>query len=561
MLDEIFISNIGGLSASSLKISGQFVAITGESGAGKSSVVRSIELISGKRAQTSLIRHGEEQGSARATLILSERATLPDGIYAEDNLLFVSRTISRNGKGRATVQDQPVPVSTLANIMDDRIRIQSQFAQLDLLSPDKQLGIIDNCGGKELKELLADLKQTFLKALKLDKEIRDLKQNQSRVIEKYKDAERIIQDFKRIEPFPGCDKVWSEKLEHLQEKIISAKRLKESLLRLNGTESEEGILDNLQKLLDNICSYADKEQEKEWNRLLSTSMENINELVGLAESKNRANILEEMEFSFEETEKKTGLLRNIIRRARVSGIEELVEYCEKADQELSWLSDSYKNMEAKEKESISLRKHASEKAMKLRILRKSAAEELKTRVNWIMGELAMMGLVFDIEVKELGKLRANGADEVSFLLRTPEGTSGPVNKVSSGGELSRILLSIQVSLPDKELPETLVFDEVEAGLGGRAAVLAGYKLKQLSDKCQVILITHEASIAAIADQHFVISKEGMESTLEEITGEQRVKEIARMLSGDFNLLEAKDHARRLLNTPNTASVPETINLL
>ncbi len=560
MIDELTISNIGGLSSATLQISGKFVAITGESGAGKSSVVRAIELISGKRAQTSLIRHGEDHGCARAMLLLQKKPDLPDGIFPEENTLLVSRSIFRNGKGRTTIQDQPVHLASLSSLMDNQIRIQSQFAQLDLLSPNKQLEIIDSCGGKELVDILSDLKRTFLQALRLDGEIRELKQNQSRIIEQYKDVDSIIQDFRKIKPFPGCDKIWNQTLIELQKQISSANKLQGTLLRLTGTDMEEGIIDTFYALLSSLCNYSNKEEQSEWNALLSLSMEKSGELVALAEDKNRLLNLEEMEISYEETEKKTGILKKIMRRARVSDIEELIEFCQKADKEMIWLTESYQRIESKEQESIKLRKNASQMAMRLRTLRNKAARELKTRVNWVMCELAMMGLVFDVEVKELGKLRVNGADEVSFVLRTPEGASGPVNKISSGGELSRILLSIQVSLPDEQLPETVVFDEVEAGLGGRAAVLAGYKLKQLSEKCQVILITHEASIASIADQHFVIRKHDMESSLEEIKGEQRVKEIARMLSGDYNLYEAQEHARKLLKT-GIADIASTINLL
>ncbi|HCA41597.1 MAG TPA: hypothetical protein DEP01_09050 [Aminobacterium sp.] len=121
------------------------------------------------------------------------------------------------------------------------------------------------------------------------------------------------------------------------------------------------------------------------------------------------------------------------------------------------------------------------------------------------------------------------------------------------GELSRLLLALQLSLPQEQIPETLIFDEVEAGLGGKAAVLAGYKLRELSEKCRVILITHEATIAALADQHFVVMRNGNESSIKEIDGEERVAEIARMLSGNATLPEAQEHARKLLSEELTSS--------
>ena len=140
----------------------------------------------------------------------------------------------------------------------------------------------------------------------------------------------------------------------------------------------------------------------------------------------------------------------------------------------------------------------------------------------------------------------NGADSAEFTLR--DGTrSGRVEKIASGGELSRLLLALQLSLPEEWLPPTIVFDEVEAGLGGRAAVLSGLQLKKLSRKCQVILVTHEASIAALGDSHVLIQRTDGETFTKAIAGEERVREIARMLSGSPDMAEAQEHARILLD--------------
>ena len=157
----------------------------------------------------------------------------------------------------------------------------------------------------------------------------------------------------------------------------------------------------------------------------------------------------------------------------------------------------------------------------------------------------MSGITFDINFTGLQKLRRDGADDVEFLLT--DGTrSGAVGKIASGGELSRLLLALQLSLPDEWLPPTIIFDEVEAGLGGMAAVLSGLQLKKLSQKCQVILVTHEASIAALGDSHILIQRADGESAMKNITGEERVREIARMLSGSPDMSEAQEHARILL---------------
>ena len=187
-------------------------------------------------------------------------------------------------------------------------------------------------------------------------------------------------------------------------------------------------------------------------------------------------------------------------------------------------------------------------AMEIRRARQDAALTLTERVNAVLGELAMDGITFGITLEGLQKLRRDGADGVEFTLS--DGTrSGRVEKIASGGELSRLLLALQLSLPDEWLPPAIVFDEVEAGLGGRAAVLSGMQLKNLSRKCQVILVTHEASIAALGDEHILIQRTDGETSMRRIDGEERVREIARMLSGSPDMTEAQEHARILLSTP------------
>jgi DNA repair protein RecN (Recombination protein N) len=149
-------------------------------------------------------------------------------------------------------------------------------------------------------------------------------------------------------------------------------------------------------------------------------------------------------------------------------------------------------------------------------------------------------------INKLDKVRVSGAESAAFMLGQKSLQPAPVGKVASGGELSRILIAIQASIEKDRLPGVLVFDEVEAGLGGRTALLAGEKLRELSNGCRTILITHEATIAAMADQHFVVKRKGDETEVYEIEGEDRVREIARMLAGSESR-EAMDHARALLD--------------
>ena len=182
----------------------------------------------------------------------------------------------------------------------------------------------------------------------------------------------------------------------------------------------------------------------------------------------------------------------------------------------------------------------------MRALRKESAKELAAKVNGHLNGLGMEYAAFNIEIEPLDRVRSTGAENAIFTLALPDQKPLPVGKNASGGELSRILIALQLSVGDDKLPGTLVFDEVEAGLGGKTALLAGCKLRQLAKRCRTVLITHQATIAAMADQHFVVKREGENTEITEVTGEAREREIARMLSGDESSYEALEHAKALL---------------
>ena len=248
----------------------------------------------------------------------------------------------------------------------------------------------------------------------------------------------------------------------------------------------------------------------------------------------------------DEIEARLGALRRLKRLSNIHDEGELSAYCDEIYKSLEWLEKSYPELEELSKRSLNEKKLANALAMEIRSERHKAAEILTLRVNKLLSELAMSGINFSINFTGLQKLRRDGADDVEFLLT--DGTrTGRVDKIASGGELSRLLLALQLSLPEEWLPSSIVFDEVEAGLGGKAAVLSGLQLKELSKKCQVILVTHEASIAALGDTHILIQKTNDGAIMHNIEGSERVSEIARMLSGSPEMNEALEHAKTLLN--------------
>ena len=241
-----------------------------------------------------------------------------------------------------------------------------------------------------------------------------------------------------------------------------------------------------------------------------------------------------------------GSLRKLKRMLVVPDCKGILNYAKKAMEDLEWLRKSNKTLEELAAQVEKHKRDITIKALALRALRKESGNLLSIAVNKNLKEMAMEYANFGVTVDGHDKVRATGADKVSFTLALKNQEPLPVAKNASGGELSRILISLQLALGDNNLPDTLVFDEVEAGLGGKTALLAGYKLKELSKKCRTILITHEATIAAMADQHFLVKRVGEDTRIEEIRELKREREIARMLAGDENSEEALKHAAALL---------------
>jgi DNA repair protein RecN (Recombination protein N) len=535
---------VGGIGRCELSFDKGLTVVTGESGAGKSSVVRAMELVAGKRGQSSVIRAGEEEASVDA-VFNTDKQQSSDGVF------LVKRVLSRGGRvrGRAVLQGEPVPVALYSSSMGRLMHIQSQFAQMDLLDAGRQLAMIDSCGGDALRGSLRELREVFERARLKEREIKSVSERRAEIEQRYANASEVVPMARKIGLAEGLEASLEGEIAALARRIADGAKMAQGLDRLTGGLSERGLLDELTNVCNVLAGCLPEVESSECAPLLRDGLQSLKDFAEIVRKQAGATP-ESMSLESERLERRLGSLRKLRRLSGAKSEEELLAYCGDAERELEWLERSYDLLEKASREARELRRQASQLAMTIRDARRQAAAALEIRVNKLLADLAMDGAGFSISFVELPKLRRDGADGVEFTLFTNKGSpterSGRVEKIASGGELSRLLLALQLSLPDEWLPPTLVFDEVEAGLGGKAAVLSGLKLKELSRKCQVILVTHEASIAALGDRHYVIRKEDGESNAERVDGEERVRETARMLSGDPGLAEAQEHARRLL---------------
>ena len=372
-------------------------------------------------------------------------------------------------------------------------------------------------------------------------------ERRSEIERRYVNANEVLTLVRKVQPEPGLENSLEARISTLGRRLSQQTRARQNLDRLTGGLSEQGLLDELRTLMESLLELLPETKRLESCQALTEGAQAFSDIVDSVQKALETHLDEARER--EVLESRLGALRRLKRLSGTQTEDELLTYCKDAAESLEWLETSHAELEELSHRAHELKKRASALALALREGRKIASSLLEKKVNDLLAALGMDGVTFTIHFKELGKLRRNGADEVEFRLSMGK-RSGRVEKIASGGELSRLLLALQLSLPDKWLPPTLVFDEVEAGLGGRAAVLSGEKLKALSRRTQVILVTHEASIAALGDRHILVSRADGESSIRVIEGEERVREIARMLSGSPDLTEAQDHARRLLSEAN-----------
>ncbi len=549
MLGELHIRGIGGIRSAMMEFGPGLIAITGESGSGKSSIVRALEFLSGRRAQTSLIRAGCDEAIVEAQFLLD---VLPEGdlegeLRPQEGTWIALRALNRSGRGRCRIQGKLAPISLLSRATLRVLLIQSQFSQLALLSPDEQREQLDACGGEAIARLKADLGRALSEAIATERHLRELQGRKKELTTKHEGGERRIQEARALGLFPGCEEEWTEELRGLELLRRRMEHLKEASIRMRGSGTLPGLLDELREIVAKLVPFLNEEGDLEARAetdLLLRTADSLSRRIGDALRGQSQGDLEER---IEEIERRLGSLRRLRRETRTASAEELLDHLRECEMEMRWLQGAGAELEGIQKRSETLRRELGSLALALRRKRRETATTLAARVEERLRSLGMESIRFFVEVLPQEKVRSNGADQVEFLLASGEGNPAPVRNIASGGELSRVVLALQACLPEEQLPSVLVFDEVEAGLGGRSALLAGLLLRELARGRQVLLITHEANIAALADQQFVVSREGDETRVVEVRGEERVGEVARMLSGDPEAPEAREHARKLLD--------------
>lgn len=563
-LEEITIRGIGVIEEASLEFGPGFNVLTGETGAGKTMILTALSLVLGGKSDVKLVRQGSPRLVANATFRID--ATVAESINAtggivEDGQVMLTRTLSVEGKSKGSIGGVGVAASVLAEVSESLIEIHAQAANMSITKAPKQREILDRFGGVDIDIAHSSYLEIYRAYNSLRSRIAEVRASISGRAEEIATLTEFAENFAKLKPLVG---------------EISA--LDNEITRLSSVEEFRMAVEAGAQLLD--------DEESGILRLLSLARKKI-EIVG-AKDLDIAKIAESLAEGFylledgtreahsyldsleadpqrlDHAQSRRSDLGTFIKRFGKSGepdeqLAELITRSQAVSEMIDDLSGGDARLAQMETELHNLL-HALQNASRtLSTARLRVSAELSSRVSNEIHSLAMPHTQFICEVQSpdysqsisVDTFTVTGADEVSMLLQNHEnGPKVALAKGASGGEMSRVMLALEVVVAQSQPVGTYVFDEVDAGVGGKAAIEVGRRLHELSRHAQVIVVTHLPQVAAWADSHFVVRRSGdgsvNQSDVENILGDRRVEEIARMLAGLEDSKSAQEHAAELL---------------
>ena len=530
-----------------LDLSHGFTVLTGETGAGKSILIDALQLALGARADAGAIREGATRAEVCVEFEASAtvRAWLEEGGFEADDGLLLKRTVDSQGKSRAWINGSPATATQLREVADHLLDIHGQHAWQSLTRPDAVMGLLDAYAQVQRKAL-QDRWSEWRQALKSLNEARAAQDSLQR------ERERLAWQIGEVDKLaPGANE-WDE-LNSQHQRLSNAQALIEAAQHsLQALEDDErGVLTQLTRAQDLLQAQGHVEPEfQNLADVLSSSLAQVSDVAHSLNTWLRRTDLDPDRLA--ELDERMSLWLSLARRYKRSP-QELPDLLAGWKMALERL-DAAADLESLEAASQAAETRYRQEARKISQARAKAAPQLSATITQAMQGLGMQGGQFKVDLQALAQPSASGLEEVVFLVSGhPGSTPRPVGKVASGGELSRIALAIAVTTSQLGTAQTLIFDEVDSGVGGAVAETVGRLMKQLGRDRQVLAVTHLPQVAACADHHWVVSKQQHDaqtvSQVATVQGEQRVSEIARMLGGERLSDTTLAHAREMLGAP------------
>lgn len=548
MLISLSISNIVLIEKLNLEFGYGLNVLTGETGAGKSILLDALSLALGARSDTGLIRHGHDTASVVAEFdtvptVAQETLAEYDIDYTEG--LILRRTLSTDGKSRAWINDTPVSIKTLKQIGDSLVEIHGQFANHTLLNQATHLNTLDTFAQKnipEYKELLSKVKADYLQYNETKKQLNRLQEILERSASERDFLEHNVTELRNLNPKVGEEEELSDKRNSMMNAEKNSAILDEAIQTLSPHgNSIDSVLFSVAHILQRIKGDKNPYQ---------TQIDKLYEVADIV-----AQISQSLEHvgtdisDMDSIEERLFAIRAIARKHRVTP-DELPQLQNDLEHKLSMIDNSDAELQVANKALIEHQNIFNSSAQALHIARTEAAKILREKLLQELPDLKLGAADFMIEITETTP-STNGTDDITFMIKTNTGTPfSPLHRAASGGELARLMLAIRVVLAGKDDKHTFVFDEVDTGISGATASAVGARLNRLSIGNQSLVVTHSAQVAGYADKHFKISKSITDdktiTNVHEITGDDKINEIARIISGAEITSEAIATAKTLI---------------
>lgn len=557
MIEELRIRDLGVIADATLPLGPGFTAITGETGAGKTMVVSALGLLMGERGDAGAVRGGAAHARVGGVVRTADSAVAEIvgelGGDVEDGELVLSRTVSAEGRSRATVGGSSAPVGSLGRLAERLFAVHGQSEQLRLRSLAAQRDTLDRFGGEGLAAVLREYRAVHRERQDLEERVAELRGARD---ERAAEAMRLraeLEEIAAVDPQPGEEAELGQRIELLSnaEALRAATSTAHEAL---SSDSDDPMIRDAAGLVDE--ALREVERVADHDRRLASVLETLRSVSFQVADAARELAAYAADLDQEgpgelasANERLAGL--NTLFRAYGSDSAAVVEYAAGAARRLTELDGDDELIEELGARLETTAARERELAARLSELRSAAAVRLSELVTVELRQLALPDAEFVARVSPLDGLGASGGDEVQLLLSPHPGSAPrPIGKSASGGELSRVMLALEVVLAGADPVPTFVFDEVDAGVGGAAAIEIGRRLARLARTSQVIVVTHLAQVAAFASNHLQVVKDSSggftESSCRRLDGDERLAEMARLLSGLSDSGSALEHAAELL---------------
>lgn len=556
MLQRLSIQNYAIIDELEIDFSDQLNIITGETGAGKSIIMGALGLILGERADSTVLVNKDKKSVVEGVFRMGQKAAIVRFLQENDfdiaDELVVRREIAVNGKSRAFINDTPVNLSQLNELSSLLVDLHQQFDTLELGESNFQREVLDALANHP--ELLADYQGSFKEWQFVQKECGQLKE-QKLQFDKEADYNRF--QYTELEE-AGFKENELEETEADLKMLANAEGIKGALSKVyfELEESETAIVQQLKGLLNQLTVFSS--YHPDLGNLLQRLQAAQIELKDIANEVDR--ISSHVNYDpqkIEQLNERLSLGYKLQKKHGVNSTSELLTIQAQLQEKLQAVLNIDEAIQQKEKEAAKLLAAAKQQAMKISEGRKKQVKPFENKVNKLLAQVGMPNAKLKVDIKET-ELQLSGADTIDFLFdaNLPAGETGksgqfqPVRKVASGGELSRLMLSIKSLVAESiDLP-TMIFDEIDTGISGEAARQVGIIMKELAVKRQVICITHQPQIAGKADAHFFVYKEivrdAVKTNIRQLSTEERITTIAKMLSGEKPTAAAMENAREMV---------------